>query len=105
MNSWLVLFLAGLFEISWAIGLKFTNGFSRIIPSILTVAGMIFSFLFLSIALKKLPLSVSYAVWTGIGIAGTSILGIMIFDEALTPSKVLFVGMILAGILGLRLTQ
>ena len=62
-------------------------------------------FFFLSIALKKLPLSVSYAVWTGIGIAGTSILGIMIFDEALTPSKVLFVGMILAGILGLRLTQ
>ena len=105
MNSWIVLFLAGLFEVSWAIGLKFTHGFSKILPSILTIAGMSFSFLFLSLALKKLPLSVAYAVWTGIGIAGTSILGVLIFNEAVSTSKIVFVTFIVIGIIGLRLSQ
>ena len=105
MNSWVILFLAGLFEVSWAIGLKFSQGFSKLLPSVLTVAGMIFSFVFLSLALKKLPLSVAYAVWTGIGIAGTSILGVVLFNEAVSVMKVVFVGFIVIGILGLRLTQ
>ena len=105
MNSWLILLLAGLFEVSWAVGLKFTQGFTKVLPSILTIAGMIFSFIFLSIALKKLPLSVAYAVWTGIGIAGTSILGVIVFQEALSMSKIIFVGFIVIGIIGLRLSQ
>ncbi len=105
MNSWLILFFAGLFEVSWAVGLKFTQGFTKVLPSILTIAGMIFSFIFLSIALKKLPLSVAYAVWTGIGIAGTSILGVIVFQEALSISKIIFVGFIVIGIIGLRLNQ
>ena len=105
MNSWFILFLAGLFEVSWAIGLKFSQGFSKLLPSVLTVAGMIFSFVFLSLALKKLPLSVAYAVWTGIGIAGTSILGVIIFQESISISKIIFVCFIVIGIVGLRISQ
>ena len=105
MNSWFILFLAGLFEVSWAIGLKFSQGFSKLLPSVLTVAGMIFSFVFLSLALKKLPLSVAYAVWTGIGIAGTSILGVIIFQESISVSKIIFVSFIVIGIIGLRISQ
>lgn len=100
-----MLFIAGLFEVSWAIGLKFSHGFSKLLPSILTVAGMSFSFIFLSLALKKIPLSIAYAIWTGIGIAGTSILGFWIFDEVLSISKIIFVSFILIGIIGLRLTN
>ena len=105
MNSWIILFFAGLFEISWAIGLKFSHGFSKLLPSVLTVIGMILSFIFLSMALKKLPLSIAYAVWTGIGIAGTSILGILIFHESVSFFKIFFVSLIVIGIIGLRLTQ
>ena len=105
MNSWFILFLAGLFEVSWAIGLKFSQGFSKLLPSVLTVTGMIFSFVFLSLALKKLPLSVAYAVWTGIGIAGTSILGVIIFQESISISKIIFVSFIVIGIVGLRISQ
>ncbi|MBR1730236.1 MAG: multidrug efflux SMR transporter [Selenomonadaceae bacterium] len=105
MNSWIYLFLAGLFEISWAISLKFTEGFSKIFPSVLTVIGMIASFAFLSIALKKLPLSIAYAIWTGIGIAGTSVLGVIIFNETISITKIFFIGLIVVGILGLRLTN
>ena len=105
MNSWIYLILAGFFEISWAISLKFTQGFSKLMPSIITLAGMTLSFVFLSFALKKLPLSVAYAVWTGIGIAGTSIFGILVLHETISITKILFVGFILIGILGLRLTQ
>ena len=105
MNSWIILFFAGLFEVSWAIGLKLSHGFSKPLPSVLTVAGMILSFAFLSIALKKLPLSIAYAVWTGIGIAGTSILGILIFHESVSFFKIFFVSLIVIGIAGLRLTQ
>ena len=105
MNSWILLFIAGLFEVSWAIGLKFTHGFTKLLPSILTLVGTSLSFLFLSLALKKIPLSIAYAVWTGIGIAGTSILGIWIFDETLSISKIIFVSFILIGIIGLRLTN
>ena len=105
MNSWILLFIAGLFEVAWAVGLKFTHGFTKLLPSILTLVGMSLSFLFLSLALKKIPLSIAYAVWTGIGIAGTSILGIWIFNEAVSISKIVFVSFILIGIVGLRLTN
>ncbi|MBR1397930.1 MAG: multidrug efflux SMR transporter [Selenomonadaceae bacterium] len=105
MNSWIILFIAGLFEVSWAIGLKYTQGFSRLLPSILTIIGMTLSFVFLSLALKKLPLSIAYAVWTGIGIAGTSILGVLIFNEAVSATKIIFVSLIVIGIAGLRLTN
>ena len=78
---WLSLFVAGLFEIFWAVGLKMTDGFSKIIPSVITILGIIASFFFLSIALKKLPLSIAYAIWTGIGTVGTVIFGIFYFHE------------------------
>ena len=105
MNSWIILFIAGLFEVSWAIGLKYTQGFSKLLPSILTIIGMTLSFVFLSLALKKLPLSIAYAVWTGIGIAGTSILGVLIFNEAVSAAKIIFISLIVIGIAGLRLTN
>ena len=105
MNSWIILFIAGLFEVSWAIGLKYIQGFSKLLPSILTIIGMTLSFVFLSLALKKLPLSIAYAVWTGIGIAGTSILGVLIFNEAVSAAKIIFISLIVIGIAGLRLTN
>lgn len=105
MHSWLMLFIAGLFEVTWAICLKFSHGFTKLLPAILTVAGMLASFWFLSLALKKLPLSVAYAVWTGIGVVGTSILGVILFHEAVSGTKIFFVTLIMAGIIGLRLTQ
>ncbi|MBR1885857.1 MAG: multidrug efflux SMR transporter [Schwartzia sp.] len=103
MNSWGLLAVAGLFEISWAVGLKYTEGFSRLLPSVLTILGSIASFVFLSLALKRLPLSIAYAVWTGMGIAGTSVLGVVFFHEAFSPGKLFFIGLIVAGIVGLRL--
>ncbi|MBR1760711.1 MAG: multidrug efflux SMR transporter [Schwartzia sp.] len=103
MNSWGLLAVAGLFEISWAVGLKYTEGFSRLLPSVLTILGSIASFVFLSLALKRLPLSIAYAVWTGMGIAGTSVLGVVLFHEAFSPGKFFFIGLIVAGIVGLRL--
>ena len=103
MNSWGLLAVAGLFEISWAVGLKYTEGFSRLLPSVLTILGSIASFVFLSLALKRLPLSIAYAVWTGMGIAGTSVLGVVLFHEAFSPGKLFFIGLIVAGIVGLRL--
>jgi len=100
---WLSLFVAGLFEIFWAVGLKMTEGFSKLIPIVITVAGMIASFFFLSIALKKLPLSVAYAVWTGIGTAGTVLFGIFYFHEPTNIAHLICVAMIICGIIGLRL--
>ena len=100
MNSWIVLFIAGMFEVAWSVGLKYSHGFSRLWPSVFTVATMTLSF-----ALKKLPLSVSYAVWTGIGIAGTAVLGVFLFGEAMNAQKAVCIALILAGIAGLRLCQ
>ena len=105
MNSWVVLFIAGMFEVAWSVGLKYSHGFSRLWPSAFTVATMTLSFVCLSFALKKLPLSVSYAVWTGIGIAGTAVLGMFLFGEAMNTQKAVCIALILAGIAGLRLTQ
>lgn len=100
---WIFLLIAGLFEISWAIGLKFTHGFTQVIPSILTVIGMIASFYFLALALKHLPLGTAYAIWTGIGTVGTVILGIILFKEPLTAMRLVCIALIISGITGLKL--
>jgi quaternary ammonium compound-resistance protein SugE len=101
--SWFVLFLAGLFEVVWAVGLKYTNGFTRLWPSVGTVTAMIASFWLLAQALKALPLGTAYAVWTGIGAVGTVILGIALFGESASPLRLACIGLILAGIVGLKL--
>lgn len=101
--EWIILFIAGLFEISWAIGLKYSHGFTQIIPSILTVIGMIASFYFLALALKSLPLGTAYAVWTGIGTLGTVILGIILFKEPATAMRLFCIALIMSGITGLKL--
>ena len=100
---WMYLFIAGLFEISWAVGLKFTHGFSQIIPSVLTVAGMIASFYFLALALKHLPLGTAYAIWTGIGTIGTVIFGIILFKEPVSAMRLICIALIVSGITGLKL--
>ncbi|NID03749.1 quaternary ammonium compound efflux SMR transporter SugE [Luteibacter jiangsuensis] len=100
---WTVLVLAGLFEIAWAVGLKYTEGFSRLLPSVLTVVAMVISIVLLAIATKKLPLGTAYAVWTGIGAVGAVTLGIVLFGESAQPWRLLCVGLILAGIVGLKL--
>ena len=100
---WIYLFVAGLFEISWAIGLKFTHGFSCIIPSVLTVMGMVASFYFLALALKHLPLGTAYAIWTGIGTVGTVVFGIVLFKEPVSAMRLICIALIIGGISGLKL--
>ncbi|MFN3417590.1 MAG: quaternary ammonium compound efflux SMR transporter SugE [Caldimonas sp.] len=101
--SWIVLFIAGLFEVAWAIGLKYTDGFSRFWPSALTVTAMVASVVLLGLAMRELPVGTAYAVWTGIGAVGTVILGIVLFGDSATLLRLLCVGLIIAGILGLKL--
>jgi quaternary ammonium compound-resistance protein SugE len=101
--AWLYLFLAGLFEVGWAIGLKYTDGFSRLMPSLLTVAAMMLSLALLGLALKTLPVGTAYAVWTGIGAVGTATLGIYLFGEPATAARLASIGLIVAGIVGLKL--
>lgn len=100
---WILLFIAGLFEISWAIGLKFSHGFTQLIPSILTVICMVLSFYFLALALKSLPLGTAYAVWTGIGTIGTVLFGIILFKEPATAMRLVCIALIVSGITGLKL--
>jgi len=100
--AWLYLVVAGLFEIGWAIGLKYTNGFTRLWPSLWTVAAMIVSLGFLGLALKTLPVGTAYAVWTGIGAIGTVVLGVYLFNEPATAARLGCIGLILAGIIGLK---
>ncbi len=100
---WLYLLIAGLFEIGWAIGLKYTDGFSRLWPSLGTAFAMVISLVFLGLALKYLPVGTAYAVWTGIGAIGTVILGIVLFGEPATVLRLGCVGLIVAGIVGLKL--
>jgi quaternary ammonium compound-resistance protein SugE len=101
--AWTYLVIAGLFEIGWAIGLKYTDGFSRFWPSAGTILAMALSMAFLGLALKTLPVGTAYAVWTGIGAAGTVALGIVLFAEPATVLRLGCVGLILCGILGLKL--
>lgn len=100
--AWLYLFVAGLFEVGWAIGLKYTEGFTRLVPSLLTVASMVVSLWLLGLALKTLPVGTGYAVWTGIGTVGTAILGIVLLGEPATLLRLLCIGLIVAGIMGLK---
>lgn len=99
---WLLLLLAGLFEVAWAIGLKYTDGFSRPLPTLLTLAAMGVSVLLLAMAVKQLPLGTAYAVWTGIGAVGTVLMGIWLFNEPATLARVLCPLLIIGGILGLK---
>lgn len=101
--AWLYLFIAGLFEIGWAIGLKYTEGFSRFWPSAWTLFSMLISVVLLSMALKTLPIGTGYAVWTGIGAVGTAILGILLFGDPSTLLRLLSIGLIVLGIVGLKL--
>lgn len=100
--SWIVLFIAGLFEIGWAIGLKYTEGFSRLWPSLGTALAMVLSVVLLGVAMKQIPVGTAYAVWTGIGATGTVILGIVLFGEPATAARLACVGLIVAGIVGLK---
>ncbi|MBL0554377.1 quaternary ammonium compound efflux SMR transporter SugE [Aeromonas caviae] len=100
--SWLLLLLAGLFEVAWAIGLKCTDGFSRPLPTLLTLIAMAVSVLLLAMAVKQLPLGTAYAVWTGIGAVGTVLMGIWLFNEPATLARVLCLLLIIGGILGLK---
>jgi quaternary ammonium compound-resistance protein SugE len=101
--AWGYLLVAGLFEVSWAVGLKYTQGFSRLAPSLMTIAGMAFSLGFLGLALKTLPIGTAYAVWTGVGAVGTAALGIYLFGEPATALRLACIALIVAGIVGLKL--
>ena len=103
--SWLTLIVAGLFEIGWAIGLKYTEGFTRLWPSIGTVVAMIISLGLLGLAMKSLPVGTAYAVWVGVGAVGTLILGIVLLDEPANVGRLLSVALIVAGIVGLKLSS
>ncbi|UEM05315.1 quaternary ammonium compound efflux SMR transporter SugE [Skermanella rosea] len=103
--AWVILFVAGLLETGWAIGLKYTEGFSRLWPSILTLIAMAASLVLLAYALKTLPIGTAYAVWTGIGAFGTAVLGIVLFGEPATAGRLASIGLIVAGIIGLKLVD
>lgn len=100
---WAMLVLAGLFEIGWAIGLKYTEGFTRLWPSVGTVVGMILSFGFLAQVLKTLPLGTTYAIWTGIGAVGTALVGIFLLGESASPARLVCIALIAVGIVGLKM--
>lgn len=100
--AWIYLVIAGLFEIGWAIGLKYTEGFTRLLPTVLTGVSMTISVLLLGLALRSLPVGTGYAVWTGIGTVGTALLGIALFAEPITALRLGCIGLIVAGILGLK---
>ncbi|MEG6506988.1 quaternary ammonium compound efflux SMR transporter SugE [Nitratidesulfovibrio sp. 1201_IL3209] len=102
-GAWLALFAAGLFEVGWAVGLKYTHGFTRPLPSLLTVAAMAVSLYLLAVALRHLPLGTAYAVWTGVGTVGTALLGIALFGEPATAARLGCILCIVAGIAGLKL--
>ena len=101
--AWALLFAAGLFEVGWAVGLKFTDGFTRLLPSVGTVLSMVVSLGLLGLALRTLPLGTAYAVWTGVGTVGTALLGIALFGEPATAMRLACIALIVAGIAGLKL--
>lgn len=103
--DWLYLAIAGVLEIVWAVGLKYTAGFTKPVPSAITTAAMIASIVFLGLALKTIPVGTGYAVWTGIGAAGTAILGIILFAEPATAARLGCIGLIVAGIVGLKIVS
>jgi quaternary ammonium compound-resistance protein SugE len=101
--NWVLLVIAGLFEIGWAVGLKYTDGFSRFWPSVGTVAAMTVSIVLLGIALKSLPVGTAYAVWVGVGAVGTAVVGILLLNESASALRLVSLGLIVAGIVGLKL--
>lgn len=101
--AWIYLFIAGLFEIGWAVGLKYTDGFTKLWPSVITVVIMILSFYFLSSAVKTIPIGTAYAIWTGIGAVGTAILGIFLFGESKEFIRLFFILLIIIGVVGLKI--
>ena len=103
MGAWPLLFLAGLFEIGWALGLKYSDGFTKLVPSVLTIAGSLISFWLLSVAMKSLPVGAAYAVWVGIGTVGTATLAVVLFGEPVNMMRVAGIGLIVAGIIALKL--
>lgn len=103
--AWVYLTVAGLLEIVWAIGLKYTEGFSKLGPTAITVAAMVASIVLLGIALRDLPVGTGYAIWTGIGTIGTAVLGILLFQEPVTALRLASIGLIVAGIVGLKLVS
>jgi quaternary ammonium compound-resistance protein SugE len=103
--AWVFLVIAGLFEIGWAIGLKYTEGFTRILPTTLTVGAMVISIALLGLALRDLPVGTGYAIWTGIGTVGTAILGIYLFGDPATVLRLVCIGLIVTGIAGLKLVS
>ena len=103
--TWFILFVAGLLEIAWAVGLKYTEGFTRLWPTVATIVALVASMTFLGIALRTLPLGTAYAVWTGIGSVGTAVLGIVLFREPATALRLVCIGLIVTGIIGLKLAS
>lgn len=102
--SWLVLFIAGLLEVVWAVGLKYTQGFSRLMPSVITIVAMVASMALLSWAMKSLPVGTAYAVWTGIGAVGAAVTGILLLGESANPMRIASLALIVVGIIGLKLS-
>ncbi|MBH3407005.1 quaternary ammonium compound efflux SMR transporter SugE [Pseudomonas glycinae] len=102
--SWIILFFAGLFEVGWAVGLKYTDGFSRPLPTALTVAAMAVSLGLLGLAVKELPLGTAYAIWTGVGAVGTVIAGIILFGESMALIRLASVALIVTGLIGLKVS-
>ncbi|MFR4188230.1 MAG: quaternary ammonium compound efflux SMR transporter SugE, partial [Klebsiella sp.] len=102
--SWIILFIAGLLEVVWAIGLKYTHGFTRLTPSVITVTAMIVSIVLLSWAMRSLPVGTAYAVWTGIGAVGAAITGILLLGESASLARIASLALIVAGIVGLKLS-
>ncbi len=103
--AWFLLLIAGLLEVGWAIGLKYTEGFTKPLPSVLTLGAMTASVVLLGVAMKTLPVGTSYAVWVGVGAVGTAILGIILFGESASPGRLASLGLIVAGIVGLKLAS
>ena len=102
--SWIILFFAGLFEVGWAVGLKYTDGFTRPLPTILTVGAMVISLGLLGLAMKELPLGTAYAIWTGVGAVGTVIAGIILFGESMALVRLVSVALIVTGLVGLKVS-
>lgn len=103
--AWVYLTIAGIFEVVWAMGLKYSYGFTKLVPSLITFGGMAISFYLLSLAIKSLPIGTAYAIWTGIGALGTVLLGILLFNEPVNIMRIVFLLLIIAGILGLKFTS
>jgi len=103
--AWIILMIAGMLEIVWAVGLKYTEGFSKLLPSVITICAMVASMILLGFAMRDLPVGTAYAVWTGIGAVGAVIMGIILFNESIAPMRLISASMIVCGLIGLKLSS